>query len=144
MLKSVVPNSKARVAVPRTALSLPWLLVLLFLVAACGATIEVTDEPLPGVEGDGDAPQDEVIPLSANVGTTPDCVTVSGRAIYGALAYNHWVYVTNGCDGPVSCTVGTDVSADTASVEVAPGERSETSTFLGSPASAFTPHVDCD
>ncbi|MBW2461910.1 MAG: hypothetical protein JRH11_09695 [Deltaproteobacteria bacterium] len=113
-------------------------------LTACGGAIEVTDEPLPGVGGTADTPQDQVIPLAANAGTTPDCVTVTGRAIYGALAYNHWVYVANDCDRTVNCTVGTDVSAETASVEVGPGERSETSTYLGSPASQFTPRVDCE
>ena len=115
-----------------------------FTLTACGGPSEVGSDPEPGASSGTEAPADEVVPLvAANAGTTPECVAVSGRAIYGALAYNHWVYIDNGCEQSASCTVRTDVAPDSIEVEVAAGAREEVTTFLGATASEFTPNVDC-
>jgi hypothetical protein len=74
---------------------------------------------------------------------TPDCIEYRGEARYGAYGYNHFVIIRNGCDRDAKCTVTTDVNDDTHRVTVPKGQTKEVTTFIGSPASDFKPHVTC-
>ncbi len=73
----------------------------------------------------------------------PSCVESRAIARWAAAGYNHWVRVENGCDRRVRCQVSTSVSSERHTVTVAPGAAEEVLTFRGSPASEFTPRVDC-
>ena len=77
-------------------------------------------------------------------GTRPDCVRVEAVARFGAMAYDHWVHLENGCERPVRCRVHTDVNPEVTALELAPGERRDVATFHGSPASVFVATVDCE
>jgi hypothetical protein len=74
----------------------------------------------------------------------PECVTVRGEARWGADAYNHVVVVENRCAARARCRVATDVNPQPTTLEVPAGATREVVTFLGSPASAFTPRVQCE
>jgi hypothetical protein len=80
----------------------------------------------------------------ASAADSPDsCVRFWGEARYGALGYNHLVHIANSCAAPAECKVSTDVNPDEQDVVVAGRSQVMVSTFLGSPARTFTPHVKC-
>jgi len=76
-------------------------------------------------------------------GSRPQCVQVSSEARFDGVGFQHWVTVNNTCTGPVDCTISTDVAPSPVSMHLAARERREISTFLSSPARAFTPTVEC-
>ena len=89
------------------------------------------------------------LPLSAWAqarvpGERPDCVRVEAIARFGAMAYDHWVHLENGCDRAVRCRVRTDVNPEVSTVDLEPGARRDVATFHGSPASTFVATVDCE
>jgi hypothetical protein len=85
------------------------------------------------------------IVLSRAVGaqSADSCIKYWGEARYGALGYNHLVHVTNSCSLAADCVVSTDVAPDPQSTAVGGKSEVVVTTFLGSPARAFTPHVKC-
>ena len=82
-------------------------------------------------------------PRSAAADSPDSCVRYWGEARYGALGYNHIVHIKNSCAAPAECVVSTDVNPDEQKVLVAGRSEALVSTFLGSPARTFTPHVKC-
>ncbi|GAB4213409.1 MAG: hypothetical protein OHK0013_37260 [Sandaracinaceae bacterium] len=76
-------------------------------------------------------------------GERPRCVEVTWQARFDGSGHSHWVTVRNGCERAMSCTVRTDVAPSPIQVALAPGQSREVRTFLSSPATAFTPVVDC-
>jgi hypothetical protein len=74
---------------------------------------------------------------------TPGCVHWWGQTVVMGRGYNHVVGVENRCARPVACVITTDVAPDPIQATVAPAERTELTTFRGSPAYAFRPHVEC-
>lgn len=77
-------------------------------------------------------------------GDRPDCVHAWGEARYGALGYDHYVHVRNGCDRAVRCDVSTDVNPTPTRVRVEAGRATEVLTFRGSPASSFRATAACE
>jgi hypothetical protein len=77
-------------------------------------------------------------------GERPACVRVEASARFGAMAYDHWVHLENGCDRAVRCRVRTDVNPEVSTVALEPGARRDVATFHGSPASVFVATVDCE
>lgn len=73
-----------------------------------------------------------------------ECVRVEAVARWGADAFNHIVVLRNECGHRARCQVATDVNPQAQQVELAPGQTLEVVTFLGSPASVFTPRVSCE
>lgn len=76
-------------------------------------------------------------------GTRPACARASAEVRSTGYAYNHVVIVENRCEVRVVCRVSTDVTPEPSLMSVEPGQRSETLTRRGSPASRFTATVDC-
>jgi hypothetical protein len=76
-------------------------------------------------------------------GERPRCVEVTWQARFDGSGHSHWVTVRNGCERAMACTVRTDVAPSPIQVAVPPGQSREVRTFLSSPATAFTPQVDC-
>jgi hypothetical protein len=76
-------------------------------------------------------------------GDRPECVTARGVVIAQAYGYNHLVHVENHCAESVTCRVSTDVNPQVNEVRLTPGQSTDVSTFLGSPASAFRARVEC-
>ncbi len=74
---------------------------------------------------------------------TPSCVRSWGQTVAAGVGYNHVVGIENNCERPVACTISTDVAPDPIQATVPAKERTELTTFRGSPASAFKPHVEC-
>ena len=74
---------------------------------------------------------------------TPACVRWWGQTVATGAGYNHVVGIENGCSKPAACVVSTDVAPDPIRVTVAPKERTELTTFRGSPSSTFKPKVEC-
>jgi hypothetical protein len=72
------------------------------------------------------------------------CITYWGEAQFGAYAYNHIVYVDNGCDEDARCQVWTNVNEKKQTVDVPSGETKDVVTFIGSPAREFTPYARCE
>jgi hypothetical protein len=83
------------------------------------------------------------LPCAAAGESAESCVTYAGEARYGAMGYNHLVHITNRCSVAADCSVSTDVSPDPVPTEVGPKSEVTVTTFLGSPARTFTPHVKC-
>ena len=83
-------------------------------------------------------------PLVQAQNRVPDCVRVTSQARWGAAGYNHIVTVANGCERPVSCEVATDVNPRPTHIDVPAGESREVTTYLDSPARAFSPRVQCE
>jgi hypothetical protein len=73
----------------------------------------------------------------------PPCVKVQSQAIYSGGAYDHVVSIENGCQRDADCEVRTDVSEETLSVSVPPGENRDVVTYRGSPSSEFKADVTC-
>ncbi|MDD5309065.1 MAG: hypothetical protein PHU25_17265 [Deltaproteobacteria bacterium] len=76
-------------------------------------------------------------------GTSAGCVDWRSEAVFNGTGYNHLVHLTSRCDKPVGCDVSTDVNPAPIKVELEPGRSQTVNTFLGSPATAFTPKVTC-
>ena len=85
--------------------------------------------------------------LGAQRGAAADsadkCIKSWPEVRYGALGYNHLVHVANSCATPAECTVTTDVNPEPQKVVVAGKTESVVTTFMGSPARVFKPHVSC-
>jgi hypothetical protein len=77
-------------------------------------------------------------------GERPECVRASALARYGAMAYDHWVHVENGCPATVRCRVSTDVNPAVTEITLEPGQQRDVATFHGSPASVFSATVACE
>ena len=71
------------------------------------------------------------------------CVRFWGEVRYGALGYNHLVHIANSCSAEAECVVSTNVSPEPQKVTVEGKSEVVVTTFLGSPARAFTPRVKC-
>jgi hypothetical protein len=71
------------------------------------------------------------------------CVRFWGEARYGALGYNHVVHLANSCSAEAECVVFTDVNPEEQKVSVGGKSQALVTTFLGSPARTFKPHVKC-
>ena len=71
------------------------------------------------------------------------CIKFWGEVRYGALGYNHLVHVANACSAAAECDVSTDVNPEVQRVTVAGRSEELVTTFLGSPARTFAPHVKC-
>jgi hypothetical protein len=82
-------------------------------------------------------------PAASAPGERPRCVEVTWLARFDGSGHSHWVTVRNGCTRSVACTVRTDVAPSPIDVRLSPGQSREVRTFLSSPATAFTPQVDC-
>jgi streptogramin lyase len=74
---------------------------------------------------------------------TGSCIRFWGEVRYGALAYNHIVHIANSCDAEAECVVSTDVNPEEQKVSVGGKSEVQVTTFLGSPARTFKPHVSC-
>ena len=82
--------------------------------------------------------------LPAGAADSPGtCIRFWGEARYGALGYNHLVHIANSCAAAADCIVSTDVNPEEKQITVAGKSEEIVSTFLGSPARTFTPHVKC-
>ena len=79
----------------------------------------------------------------AAAGPEESCIKSWGEARFGALAYNHIVHIANACAPDAECTVSTDVNPEPQKVTVPGKSEIEVTTFMGSPARVFTPHVKC-
>lgn len=77
-------------------------------------------------------------------GERPACLRASALARFGAMAYDHWVHLENGCPATVRCRVSTDVNPEVTEVSLEPSQQRDIATFHGSPASVFTATVDCE
>jgi hypothetical protein len=84
-----------------------------------------------------------LLPITALAQQQPECVRFEGTARWGADGYNHIVRIENNCARAASCSVSTDVNPQVQVVNVPAGQSIEIVTFLGSPASRFTPNVVC-
>ncbi len=74
---------------------------------------------------------------------TPPCIRFWGQVVSTAAGHNHVVGIQNSCDSPALCTVSTDVAPDPIQATVPAKQKIELTTFRGSPASTFTPKVEC-
>lgn len=79
----------------------------------------------------------------AGAATMPACIAVATEARYVPYGYNHVVQLRNGCSKPATCTVSTNVNPQAQTVEVPASRAVEVTTFIGSPARTFVPHVSC-
>ncbi len=76
--------------------------------------------------------------------TAKECISFSGEARFGGVGFTHIVHITDKCAASAVCAVSTDVVPTPQTVTV-PGNKSvEVVTYLGSPASKFTPYVTCE
>jgi hypothetical protein len=82
-------------------------------------------------------------PRAATAQSADSCIKYSAEVRYGAMGYNHLVHVTNSCAVPADCVVSTDVAPEPLKTAVGPKSEVVVTTFLGSPARVFTPHVKC-
>ena len=72
------------------------------------------------------------------------CVKSWGEVRARAYGYDHFVHLVSSCKKTAVCAVSSDVSPDEVqTVSLAAGAATEVATFLGSPASTFTPKVTC-
>ena len=99
------------------------LVPLALLAAALGAASGLHAEPKP-----------------SKVAT---CVEIARRGPRARVWLYHFVILESSCQKVASCAVSSDVNPEVQNVSVAPGETTEVATFLGSPASTFTPRVTC-
>ena len=83
------------------------------------------------------------VPRAVTAQSADSCVKYWGEARYGALGYNHLVHIANSCGVPADCVVSTDVAPDPLKEAVAAKSEAVVTTFLGSPARGFAPHVKC-
>lgn len=74
----------------------------------------------------------------------PACVKSRGEARARVIGYDHVVILESGCDRKATCVVRTDVAPEPITAEVPPRKTVELTTFRGSPATAFTPRVECE
>jgi hypothetical protein len=106
-----------------------WVLIAAMFLLFAGTIAMVQAEP----HAPGALAEDE----------TPECIDYHAKVRYGAYGYNHFVVIRNGCAQDARCKVSTDVSPEVQRVKVPKGETREVTTFIGSPASEFTPKVAC-
>jgi hypothetical protein len=71
------------------------------------------------------------------------CVKSWGEVRARAYGYDHFVHLESSCKKTALCAVSTDVNPEVQTVSLAAGASTEVATFLGSPASTFTPKVAC-
>ena len=81
-------------------------------------------------------------PASAAGPASASCVQANAYAQYRS-GYDHIVLLHNTCAKAADCQVSTDVNPTPLRVSVAPGATESVLTFRGSPASVFTPTVNC-
>jgi hypothetical protein len=74
---------------------------------------------------------------------TPPCVRSWPEVRYKNHGYDHIVHVGNDCRVKASCAVSSDVNPEPVQVIIQAGEQVEVVTTRGSPASEFTPRVEC-
>lgn len=79
----------------------------------------------------------------ADLREPPECIEYSGFTQYGAIGYDHIIYVHNQCDERATCAVSTNIDPTPIRIELAPGEHQEVVTRRGSPAREFEPHLRC-
>lgn len=79
--------------------------------------------------------------LSAEPG--PACIKSRGEARARVIGYDHVVIIDNRCDRPATCVITTDVAPDPITATVDAKKTVELTTYRGSPASTFTPKVEC-
>jgi hypothetical protein len=75
--------------------------------------------------------------------SVPACIKWWSQTVATATGYNHVVGLQNDCDKPAACTVSTDVAPDPIQVTVSPKQKTELTTFRGSPSYTFKAKVDC-
>lgn len=80
---------------------------------------------------------------AARAQKTPACVRWWQQTVAAGYGYNHVVGIENTCDKPVACTVSTDVAPDPIHATVQPKEKTELTTFRGSPSYTFKAKVEC-
>jgi len=76
-------------------------------------------------------------------GDRPLCVRANAEARLAALGFDHLVRVENGCGGPVTCDVSTDVAPTPVHVHIPSGQHADLVTFRGSPSREFSAIVAC-
>ena len=59
------------------------------------------------------------------------------------VGYDHVVIIENGCEKAAECVISTDVAPEPITATVPARSKVELTTFRGSPASVFTPKVEC-
>ena len=79
----------------------------------------------------------------AEPGQTPACVQFWPETRYRNYGYDHIVHVGNACHALAMCAVSSDVTPTPVRVEIKAGESMEVLIARGSPASEFTPRVEC-
>ena len=107
----------------------PFSLVLLLGLGALGGWLS-----LPGASAQ---------PRGAE-GQRPSCVAVESEARMRAFGFDHVVQVRNGCEQALTCRVSSDVNPSPQSVRVERAGTAEVLLWRGSPASTFSPRVDCE
>ena len=80
---------------------------------------------------------------NGEAGTRPDCAQVSHNARFDGSGYSHIVSVRNTCTYTITCSVTTNANPTATTMLVTAGQSSSVNTFLSSPASDFTPTVNC-
>lgn len=71
------------------------------------------------------------------------CVAFQPRLRYQGFAYDHVVWVRNGCERPVQCAVSTDSNPQPVAVSLASGDQTSVILFFGSPSRVFRAVVSC-
>lgn len=80
---------------------------------------------------------------NGEAGTRPDCAHVSHNARFDGSGYSHIVSVRNTCDYTITCSITTNANPTASTLLITAGQSSSVNTFLSSPASDFTPTVNC-
>jgi len=80
---------------------------------------------------------------NGEAGTRPDCAQVSHNARFDGSGYSHIVSVRNTCTYAITCSITTNANPTASTMLISAGQSSSVNTFLSSPASDFTPTVDC-
>ena len=80
---------------------------------------------------------------NGEAGTRPDCAQVSHNARFDGSGYSHIVSVRNTCDYTISCSITTNANPTASTLLISAGQSSSVNTFLSSPASDFSPTVNC-
>jgi hypothetical protein len=70
------------------------------------------------------------------------CVAFWPESRYVA-GYDHIVHLANHCEAAADCRVHTSVNPQVFEVKIPVGEERQVTTWRGSPAAKFTPHVVC-
>jgi hypothetical protein len=87
-----------------------------------------------------------VLPIaqSAAPRDVSSCVEVGAASFWGVAGWNHFVYLSNRCGEPVSCTVTTSVDPDPHGVTLAKDQTEQAITAMSSPARVFVPRAMCE